>query len=69
MKASLIGLTLLALLLPLDACSTSNPALAPAAPKSVDVTANVAVSGPGGYHVQTLTAWHLTDVDHVVLTL
>lgn len=69
MKASLAGLILLSMLLPLDACSTSNPALAPAAPSTVDVQANVAVTGPGGYHVQTLTAWHLADVDHVTLTL
>jgi hypothetical protein len=35
----------------------------------VDMTAHLDITGPGGYRVQTLTAWNLSDIDHVKLTL
>ena len=33
------------------------------------VRANLAITGPEGYHVQTLTAWNLSNIDHVTLAL
>ena len=51
-------------------CSTTSMTAAQTpAPQTASVTANLAISGPGGYRVQTLTAWNLSNVDHVNLTL
>lgn len=35
----------------------------------VAMNARLDITGPGGYRVQTLTAWNLADIDHVKLTL
>lgn len=69
MKISFAPLTALLLLALVPACSASSPALPQTAPQETSVQAKLDITGPGGYHVLTLTAWNKADVDHVTLSL
>ena len=39
------------------------------AEQEVAMTARLDITGPSGYRLQTLTAWNLSDIDHVTLVL
>jgi hypothetical protein len=78
MNTMLKTLTVAATLAVLAGCSTAAPSGvatgigavgASAQERTVDMTANLRITGEGGYRVQALTAWNLADIDHVKLTL
>jgi hypothetical protein len=83
MKTLLTALTAALTLAVLAGCATSVPAgvaagtvsgsngalgVIPAA-QEVTMIGHLAITGPEGYRVQALTAWNLSDIDHVTLTL
>lgn len=83
MKTLLTTLTAALTLAVLAGCATSVPAgvaagtvngsngalgVIPAA-QEVTMVGHLAITGADGYRVQALTAWNLSDIDHVTLTL
>jgi hypothetical protein len=53
----------------LAGCGGSPTPTQMAAPQTATMLANLAITGPEGYRIQTLTAWNLANVDHVTLSL